>query len=152
MPVLVISYSREDQPQVRALVSLLKAAFRGIEKAVYWDGEFEPGDPWFEQIKQHIDAAPQLFVFWCRHSAASPHVKREFVYAFRWSKIVVPILLDNTPLAPELTRIHGIDLRDGSVITDPKLSPGWLTAPSLLRFANLERCCLTAPSLRFANL
>lgn len=81
MGALVISYSRTNQTQVRAIVSLLRAALRDIEKAVFWDGDFEPGDPWFEQLKGHIDAAPQLFVFWCDHSAASAQVTREFSYA-----------------------------------------------------------------------
>jgi len=111
MSVLVISYSRHDQPLVRAIVSLLKTALRNIEKAIYWDGDFEPGDPWFEQIREHIDAAPQLFVFWCWRSATSEQVRREFEYAFERHKRVVPVLLDSTPLSPELAPIHGIDLR-----------------------------------------
>jgi hypothetical protein len=115
MAVLVISYSRADQPQVRAVVTLLRTALRDIEKAVFWDGDFEPGDPWFEQIKGHIETAPQLFVFWCAHSAESPQVRREFTYALDRRKRVVPVLLDNTPLTDELAAIHGIDLRQAIV-------------------------------------
>jgi len=111
MSVLVISYSRDDQPQVRALVALLKAGLRDVEKAVFWDEEFEPGEPWFDQLKAHIDASPQLFVFWCHHSNASDQVRREFSYALARDKQVVPVLLDDTPLADELAPIHGIDLR-----------------------------------------
>lgn len=111
MALLVISYSRADQAQVRAVVSLLQTAFRDIEKTVFWDGQLEPGDPWFEQLKGHIDAAPQLFVFWCDHAAASEQVRREFSYALSRNKRVVPVLLDDTPLAPELSPIHGIDAR-----------------------------------------
>jgi TIR domain len=109
--VLVISYSRVDQPQVKALVSLLKASLHDVERAVFWDEQFDPGEPWFEQLKTHIDAAPQLFVFWCDHSNASAQVRREFAYALDTHKRVVPILLDNTPLVAELAPIHGIDLR-----------------------------------------
>jgi hypothetical protein len=86
-------------------------ALRDVEKAVFWDGELEPGDLWFDQIKQHIDAAPQLFVFWCDHSACSQQVRREFTYAITQKKRVVPVLLDDTALVPELAPIHGIDLR-----------------------------------------
>lgn len=111
MAVLVISYSRVDQKQVRALVTLLKGGLRGVDQAVYWDDQFEPGEPWFEQLKTHIDASPQLFVFWCAHSSASQEVKREFAYALERKKRVVPVLLDETPLAPELAPIAGIDLR-----------------------------------------
>lgn len=134
MAVLVISYSRVDQPQVRAVVSLLKVALRDVQKAVFWDGELEPGDPWFEQIKQHIDAAPQLFVFWCDHSARSQQVRREFIYAITQKKRVVPVLLDDTALAPELAAIHGIDLR-GAIHHDSSLQPSRpaaLSAPSTL--------------------
>jgi hypothetical protein len=111
MALLVISYSRVDQPQVVALVRFLQGAYRGIEKAVYWDGDFEPGEPWFEQMKRYIDASPQLFVFWCVHSSSSEQVRREFAYALEQKKRVVPILVDDTRLVPELAAIHGIDLR-----------------------------------------
>src|SRR5687768_7571576 len=111
MAVLVISYSREDQRQVRGVVSLLRQALRGIERAVFWDAELEPGELWFEQLKSEIDHAPQLFVFWCRHSSQSVAVKREFAYALQQRKRVVPVLLDSTPLPAELSPIHGIDLR-----------------------------------------
>jgi TIR domain len=112
MALLVISYSTRDQPIVRAVVKLLQAAMRDvIEKAVFWDDNFEPGDLRFEQIKTYIDEAPQLFVFWCDHSSTSAQVKREFQYAFQKQKRVVPVLLDDTPLSPELSPIHGIDVR-----------------------------------------
>lgn len=107
----MISYSRVDQPQVRALVSLLTASLRDVERAVFWDEQFDPGEPWFEQLKAHIDASPQLFVFWCAHARTSPEVRREFRYALEKKKRVVPVLLDDTPLADELAAIHGIDLR-----------------------------------------
>ncbi len=54
---------------------------REVEEAVYWDGKFDPGDPWFDQIKQHIEWTPQLFVFWCWHSAESSEVRQSDMYA-----------------------------------------------------------------------
>ena len=44
MAILVISYSRIDQPQVRAVVKLLQSALGTIEKTVFWDDDFEPGN------------------------------------------------------------------------------------------------------------
>jgi hypothetical protein len=129
MAVLVISYSRADQAQVRALVALLKGGLRNVEKAIYWDDQFEPGEPWFEQLKTHIDASPQLFVFWCDHSRASEQVRREFTYALERQKRVVPVLLDDTPLAPELAPIHGIDLR-GAVRHTAGSAPGSVPPPA----------------------
>jgi hypothetical protein len=111
MAVLVISYSRQDQHVIRAVVSLLRTALKNVDEAVFWDEDFEPGDPWFEQIKTHINATPQLFVFWCDHSSVSDQVRREFLYAVERNKRVVPVLLDDTPLVAELAPMHGIDLR-----------------------------------------
>ena len=111
MPV-VISYSSKDFSQIRVLVRLLKAAMRDLEGAVFWDEQIAPGKPWFEEMKRLIDSGAQLFVFWCHHSRNSDQVKLEFDYALRnGKKVVVPVLLDNTPLAPELRPISGIDLR-----------------------------------------
>jgi len=122
MATVVVSYSRTDRAQVKAVVALLKAALRGIDHAVFWDEDFEPGDPWFEQICQHIDAAPQLFVFWCAHAATSEQVRREFSYAMQRGKRIVPVLMDDTALTPELALIHGIDLR-GAVQHGPVSLP-----------------------------
>ena len=92
-------------------MSLVKAVNSELERAVYWDEDFEPGEPWFEQLKKYIDTAPKLFVFWCEHSAESAQVRREFLYALAQHKKVIPVLLDDTVLAAELAPIHGIDLR-----------------------------------------
>lgn len=125
MAAVVISYSRQDRGMVRILVGFLKAAFRGVDRAVYWDEDFEPGDPWFEQMTEQIDAAQQLFVFWCGHSAQSAQVKREFEYALQKGARVVPVLVDNTPLDPALAPIHGVDLRElaGSAHPLPSFLP-----------------------------
>jgi hypothetical protein len=107
---LVISYARKDQTQVRAVVDLLTAAERS-DGAIFWDARLIAGELWFDQLKKHINRAGQLFVFWCRHASASKNVRREYMYAHRRNKRIVPVLLDSTPLAPELARIHGVDLR-----------------------------------------
>src|SRR4030095_14465275 len=111
MAVLVISYSRIDRALVQELVAFLRASLRDIENAIFWDSDFEPGEPWFDQFKGYVNTTPQLFVFWCSHSSLSSQVRREFLYALDQRKRVVPVLLDNTPLPTELTAIHGIDLR-----------------------------------------
>jgi hypothetical protein len=111
LATLVISYARVDQPLVRGVVKLLRAAMSEIEDAVYWDDDFEPGEAWSAQIRRSIDGAPQLFVFWCAHSAVSPQVREELAYALSAGKIIVPVLLDDTCLSGALTSIHGVDLR-----------------------------------------
>jgi hypothetical protein len=111
MAVLVISYARVDQDQVRAVVALLRAGLKGLDRTVFWDADFEPGEPWFTQMSASVDAAAQLFVFWCVHSATSRQVEREVTYALSRAKTVVPVLLDDTPLNERLAPLHGIDLR-----------------------------------------
>ncbi|MFN8640087.1 MAG: toll/interleukin-1 receptor domain-containing protein [Dehalococcoidia bacterium] len=134
MAVLVISYARPDRPQVRGLVSLLSTALRGIEQAVFWDEDFEPGEPWFKQMKKHIDAAPQLFVCWCEHSARSRWVRREFLYARTARKRVIPVLFDDAPLPAELSAIHGIDLRN--VVRHQRSVPAETRRSQALNFAD----------------
>jgi hypothetical protein len=111
MSVLVVSYSRVHREGIRGLVQLLRSAYRRVSKAVFWDDDFEPGDPWFTQMEGYIDDSPQLFVFWCAHAATSAQVRREFEYALLRNKRVIPVLLDDTPLPAELSAIHGVDLR-----------------------------------------
>jgi hypothetical protein len=127
MPTVVISYARADQPLVRAVVRLLRTAMREFEDPVYWDEDFEPGEAWREQFEKSVDCTPQLFVFWCAHSAHSRQVAEEFQYALQAGKRVVPILLDKTDLIPALGSIQGVDLR-GAVkhrsIPRPGYTPG----------------------------
>ena len=112
MSILVVSYSRNDRLQVRAIVALLKSVFPNVDRAILWDELLTPGVVWFDEFKAFIDKTPRLFVFWCSHAAGSFHVRQELEYALHRQKSVVPVLLDDTPLAPELARIHSIDLRE----------------------------------------
>lgn len=112
MAVLVISYTRVHQPQVRSFVKFLRAALPNVTDAVFWDDDLEPGKPWSEQIRASIDGSPKLFVFWCGHAAASGEVRAEYAYALDQGKVVVPVLFDDTPLDPLIAGIHAIDLRD----------------------------------------
>jgi hypothetical protein len=127
MAVVVISYARTDQQLVRAIVKLLRGAHFHVERAVFWDEDFDPGDVWFDQITKQIDGAPQLFVFWCEHSSRSAQVRREFLYAAERQKRIVPVLLDDTPLVEQLSHIHGIDLRHAvahhGITAAPPVSP-----------------------------
>jgi hypothetical protein len=113
MANLVISYAHTDRPLVRGVVALLKAAYgKTVDKTVFWDEDFEPGENWFQQFHDEIDRAPELFVFWCNHSAQSSAVRQEFLYAIQQKKRVIPVLLDDTVLAQELAPIEGVDLRE----------------------------------------
>jgi len=123
MPDLVISYSRQDRSLIRAVAGLLQAALPGIDRSVYWDDAFQAGKPWWEQYTEAVEGSPQLFVFWCDHASRSTEVRREYEYAFEKHKVVVPVLLDATPLSERLALIHGVDLR-GVVWHEGRRKPG----------------------------
>lgn len=106
-PVFV-SYSRVDQALVGPLVQVL----RTIGGRVFQDVEsIPPGKLWRSVIKDSIDDASVVLVFWCEHSKRSQKVRREWVRGIRAQKDVVPALLDSTPLDARLAKYQGIDLR-----------------------------------------
>src|SRR5262249_44946770 len=53
------------------------------------------------------------------HAADSAQVRREFMYALEQHKRVVPVLLDDVELTPELAPIHAIDLRSAVSHKEP---------------------------------
>jgi len=123
MPTLVVSYSRQDQRFVRSMVKTLQAAI-GVKNAVFWDEDFEPGEPWFQQLTRAIDQSRQLFVFWCVHAAASEQVRREYEYALAIGAKVIPLLLDGSFEAgpPFVRDLQGIDFRHLTQHPDDSMS------------------------------
>lgn len=118
--LVFISYSRDDESHIRPIVNLLRTAIAGVPSAsgnpwelVFLDTDsLMPGTEWEEQINKAITAAERMFVFWCQHAAASDEVRREYELAFDQAKTVIPVLVDDTPLAERLSAIHGVDLRE----------------------------------------
>jgi hypothetical protein len=111
MARLIISYCRADQHLIRPFTKLLGGALSEADEAVYWDERFEPGSSWIAQFEKGLSQADKLFVFWCDHSAASAAVNKELVSALAKKIVVIPVILDDTPLPPTIEWIHGIDLR-----------------------------------------
>ncbi|MEO8038736.1 MAG: toll/interleukin-1 receptor domain-containing protein [Betaproteobacteria bacterium] len=115
-----VSYSRSDAALVTPIVRLLRTAIAGIPslEGKYWEVVFQdtdgipPGALWKEHIDDAIADAQRMFVFWCTHSSRSGQVRREYELALRLEKGVVPVLLDDTPLAEPLSPINGVDLRE----------------------------------------
>ena len=131
MPLrVVISYCRADQHLIRPIAKLLSGASAELEGAVYWDDSFRAGESWLTQFQRSMAESDRLFVFWCEHSSASKAVEEEIECARSTSKPIVPVLLDNTPLSPSLSPIHGIDLRPMRI---HRLDPLRTLAPRLLQ-------------------
>jgi hypothetical protein len=106
----------------------------------------EPGERWQEQLETAIARADKVCVFWCLHSRASRWVKREWRRAHRQKKKLIPLLLDSTPLPPELSKYQYIDFRfvegglhptkDGYYSPSAPPPPGWSIEHEYNSFAN----------------
>ncbi len=103
-----VSYSRRDAALVGPLVQLLRIT----GEPVFRDTDsIPPGCRWRAILTEAIDGCEMFLVFWCRHSSASTEVKAECAQAMQRNKSLVPVLLDDTKLAPELAEYETIDLR-----------------------------------------
>ena len=89
MSDVFISYAREDQDRITALVQLLQA--QGL--SVFWDRDIPPGKTWREHIGRALAEARCVVVAWSRASIASTFVAEEADDA-RARGILVPVLID----------------------------------------------------------
>jgi hypothetical protein len=104
-----VSYSRVDQSQVDYLISFLRVA---TEKVFRDTMNIPPGSIWSSETAKAIKNCETVLLFWCKHSAASDEVRKEFTKAIELKRKVVPVLLDETILPIELSMFQGVDLRD----------------------------------------
>ena len=94
------------------LVAPVIRLLRASKSLVFQDVDsIRPGKKWRDEIAAALASADQVMVFWCDHSALSPEVKKEWGEALRLEKDVIPLLLDSTPLPPELAGYQWIDFR-----------------------------------------
>jgi hypothetical protein len=120
---IFVSYSRHDEEFITQIVHLLRTTIAGIPSVAgnTWEFVFQdkdhlsPGTPWREQIDAAIAQAERIFVFWCKHAAASDQVRREYELAVSLGRVVIPVLVDDTALPDALKSIHGVNLRDLSI-------------------------------------
>jgi hypothetical protein len=103
-----ISYSRNDEdfviPVIKAHQVLEQSAFLDIE-------DTPPVAAWEELHTARIENAEWLILCWSKNSSSSSRVAREWRHALQSEIPIVPVLLDDTPLHPDLSHIHAIDLR-----------------------------------------
>src|SRR4051794_20687925 len=94
-----VSYSHDDQKLVVPVVALL----RSTPTEVFLDVDtIEPGDNWWKRLEQALDTTSSFVIFWCSHSAGSVEVKKEWEFALKKGKRIIPVLLDSTPLPEPL--------------------------------------------------
>lgn len=105
-----ISYSSQDRAIVSAAARLLRAGGATVFQDVI---DIEFGSRWQEVLIGAIAQCERILVFWSADAANSEWVEREWRCALNAGKRIVPMLLDKTPLPPQLAEFHGIpDLVD----------------------------------------
>ena len=116
------SYSRVDGRLVTQLLGL----FAAVDVPVFRDEQsVKPGQKWRIAIDEAIEQCQTILVFWCEHAAQSSEVRSEYEHAIALGKRVVPVLMDQTALPPNLGQYQGLDLRSHhnfilSNLDDPK--------------------------------
>jgi TIR domain len=106
---IFISYSRKDKdlviPVIKAQEELQRTAFIDYD-------DTDAGADWEDEHSRRIGKAERLVLCWSKDSAASPNVEREWRLALEHTTLIIPVLLDDTPLHFDLSHIHALDMRD----------------------------------------
>ncbi|MDQ3773979.1 MAG: toll/interleukin-1 receptor domain-containing protein [Pseudomonadota bacterium] len=103
-----VSYSHADAPLVAPVVKLLR-----VNKSLVFQDidSIQPGKRWRSELAKALAEAHLVVVFWCDHARRSNEVSKEWKAAIEQRKDLLPLLLDATPLPPEL-EFQWIDLRE----------------------------------------
>jgi hypothetical protein len=105
---IFVSYSRRDAAIVRSLVEILRLSGAGVFRDV---DHIRPGTKWKAVLSEAVDSCELLLLFWCRHSAKSAMVQKEYTQALEAGKLLAPVLLDDTPLGDAVSEYQVIDMR-----------------------------------------
>jgi TIR domain-containing protein len=102
-----VSYSRSDSALVTPIVALLRCA----NASVFLDHDSIPlGKDWRFEICDSITSATLIYLFWSRAASHSAEVRAEYSLALKLAKRVVPVLLDETALPPQLEKLQSVVL------------------------------------------
>lgn len=102
----VIVYAHADA-RAAARVRALAKAFG----AVWMDEDMAPGHLWREAIARRVCGAGRVLVVWSGAAAASLEVGAELRHAMACRRVLVPVLLDDTPMPAELGQRQAVDWR-----------------------------------------
>jgi hypothetical protein len=109
----VIVYARADAGAAGQGKALARAF--GL---VWMDLDLAPGQPWRPAIGARICRAQRVLVVWSGAAAASAEVGAEWRQALACRRVLVPVLLDDTPMPPDLARWQAVDWR-GHTLAQP---------------------------------
>ena len=103
-----VSYSHADAALVAPVVRLLR-----VNKSLVFQDvdDIQPGKKWRSELARGLAEANMVVVFWCDHACRSEEVSKEWKAAIQLDKDLLPLLLDATPLPPELSEYQWIDFR-----------------------------------------
>lgn len=103
-----VSYSHADASLVAPVVKLLR-----VNKSLVFQDtdDIQPGKRWRSEIAKALAESHLVVVFWCDHASRSNEVSKEWKSAIEQEKDLLPLLLDATPLPPELGEFQWIDFR-----------------------------------------
>lgn len=128
-----ISYCHEDAQYVSPIVEIISASRPDL---VFQDTKaIVKGKKWGPQLQEALEQASLVIVFWCKHSAHSQYVKDEYEKAIQSRKDILPVLLDDCDLDPELADYQWIDLQN--VTTHQKGVAAPRQSASVFRFQTL---------------
>lgn len=109
-----VSYAREDEARVAALVRALQA--HGL--SVFWDRQIPPGKTWREHIGRALANARCVVVAWSRHSVGSDFVAEEADDA-RQRGTLVPAMIDAVLPPLGFRSVQAADLCDLGTAATP---------------------------------
>jgi TIR domain len=109
IPKLFLSYARDDSASAQEFEKGLIAA--GIEvwrdqKSLYG------GEQWPKAIGEAIASSDALLLVWSARAVKSYFVEFEWTTALALKKLIIPCLLDDTPLPSSLSAVNTISCRD----------------------------------------
>ena len=107
MADIFVSYAREDEGRIAALVQLLEA--QGL--SIFWDRHIPPGKSWRDHIGQALADARCVIVVWSHHSIVSSFVAEEADDA-RVRGILVPVMIDSVMPPLGFRSVQAADLAD----------------------------------------
>ena len=90
------------------LVEMLRLGGNGVFRDI---DHIRPGTKWRAVLIEAINSCELLVLFWCHHSARSSEVQKEYTQALQRGKLLIPVLLDYTPLSGALSDYQAIDMR-----------------------------------------
>ena len=103
---MFLSYGRSDIEKAQQVQALLEE--KGL--TVWIDQEdIYTGNNWPKAIGEGIAGQAVFMLLWSRHAAASHFVEFEWNTALALKKMVIPVLLDRTPLPLSLQAVQAID-------------------------------------------